>query len=120
MIDGEDAWRCHHVSDTKGGHERPAEPGRHDEFRSRLAEPFGGASGASAPNAGNMNRDVCEFADRASKRRGLAFEREQNGNHVSCHISILKLSPSREFIPSAAATSYPECIIQCSHRGSLP
>ncbi len=38
----------------------------------------------------------------------------------NCHLIILRVSPSFVFIPTAAVVSNPTCIMQCSHRGSLP
>lgn len=139
---------CHNVANTESWYQRAAKPGRDDQGRSERAiqHTLGGEVGTLASHAANVNRDMIEAVSRTAKRRGLTIQGEEDVysisatslseglripiahargsdgivTHVNCHMSILKLSPSFAFIPSAAATSYPECIIQCSQRGSLP
>src|SRR5688572_29710530 len=109
MIDREDVRRCNHIPNTKRGLESAAEACGDNERRFGEEQALGGFASAPLPDPTDVNRDVREFPRHAVERRGLALEREENSNgHVSCHISILKLSPSRAFMPSAAATSYPE------------
>ena len=62
--------------------------------------------------------------DRRGRRRPASrvLDRSCAGasRQLNCHLIILSVSPSLLLTPSAADVSKPECIMQCSHRGSLP
>src|SRR2546429_613168 len=113
----EPAQLTHERRPPEARREQPSDPrppvGAHaGEFAERHLGPRGRAGGAH-PGDGEPGLRRHRSAP-AAEPHLLAPEREQQQHptpaaaHVSCHISILKLSPSLAFIPSAAATSYPE------------
>ena len=68
---------------------------------------FGRETSQPPTDAGDINLNIIPAADRPPERGCLPLQCKDHHDriHVSCHFNIFKLSPSRAFIPRAAATS---------------